>query len=266
MEFKLIALDLDGTLLDSEKRMSPRTMRAIALAVDQGVNVTLCTGRMFASTYPFAEDLGLAIPLITYNGALVKNSQNGEVLYQKHVPLEHARYIIELCRQYNCQLNVYSEDRLYVEQEGEVAKQYANKIKVPLYAVDDLAEFLKEPPTKLMAIGDQEVLKEIRGKLEGREIYMTRSHPRFLELLNPQATKGKGLEVVAQSLGIQREDILAMGDNYNDIEMFKYAGFSVAMENSEEHVKSYANYITATNDDEGVAQAIEELILGKGRV
>lgn len=261
MKFKLVALDLDGTLLNNELKITDRAANAIREAEKKGVKVTICTGRMFASAFQFAEELGINVPLITYNGALVKNSIDKEVLYERYLPLEEAKYVIELCRQYDCQINLYLDDKLYVEKAEEWAKRYAKRVKVPLYEVDDLLELLTIPPLKILAMSEKNVLEKIRNELSGRGLYITKSQPHFLEILNNEATKGKGLNAVGQILGIDRNEILAIGDNENDIEMFKYAGFAVAMENADEFVKNYADYVTKSNDDDGVALAIEKLIL-----
>ncbi len=261
MKFKLVALDLDGTLLNNELKITARAANAIREAEKKGVKVTICTGRMFASAYQFAEELEINVPLITYNGALVKNSIDKKVLYERYLPLEEARHVIELCRQYDCQINLYLNDKLYVEKASEWAKRYAKRVKVPLYEVDDLLELLTVPPIKILAMGEENTLEKIRNELFDRDLYITKSHPHFLEILNNEATKGKGLNAVGQTLGINRKEILAIGDNENDIEMFKYAGYAVAMENAAEFVKNYADYVTKSNNEDGVAAAIEKLIL-----
>jgi len=260
-QFKLVAIDLDGTLLNNDLEISPRAAAAIKEAGKRGVKVTLCTGRMFASAFPYAQELGINVPLITYNGALVKNSMDGEILYERNLPLEDAKDVIKICRNYDCQLNVYYQDKLYIEDQNLWAKKYASRVKVPLNEVHDLLEFLTEPPIKLLAMGEEDVLQLIRQELTGRQLYITRSQPYFLEILNVEATKGKGLQAVANRLSIDRKHILAIGDNENDIEMFRYAGFAVAMANAEEHVRMHVDYVTKTNDDDGVAEAIEKLVL-----
>lgn len=261
MNIKLIAIDLDDTLLNDNLKITPRTIRAIKAAEKKGVQTTICTGRMYVSTYPYAQELGIDIPLITYNGALVKNSLDNNILYERTVPLKETRNVIELCRKYNCHLNVYHQDKLYVENSGYWANRYSSRIKVPLHEVDDLIEFLQEPPTKLLMMADEDILGKIRKNLEGSTLYITKSKSHFLEALNPEATKGIGLEVVAKSLNINRENVMAIGDNENDIEMLKYAGYSVAMANADDYVKEHADYVTGNNNEDGVAKVIEEMVL-----
>jgi len=261
MDFKLIAIDLDGTLLNNDLKISSRAAAAIQAAERKGVRVTLCTGRMYTSASRYAQELGLNIPLVTYNGALVRNSFDHEVLYERNLPLEEARHVVEVCREFDCQLNVYVDDKLYVERNNDWAKRYARKVKVPLNEVDDLLDFIKMSPIKILAMGEEGVLYKIRKRLADRKIYITRSHSYFLEMLNPEATKGKGLAAVVKKLAIDKKNVMAIGDNENDIEMFKYAGYSVAMANADDYIKTYVDYITKNNNDDGVAEAIEKLVL-----
>jgi len=261
MDIKLIAIDLDGTLLNNDLKISPRAVAAIQAAQKKGVMVTLCTGRMYISASRYAQELGLDIPLVTYNGALVKSSLSQEVLYERNLPLEEARHILKVCEEFDCQLNIYVDDKLYVEKSNDWAKKYARKVSVPLNEVDSFLDFLKVSPIKMLAIGEEDTLYMLRKRLTDREIYITRSHSYFLEMLNPEATKGKGLAEVVKKLAIDRKNVMAIGDNENDIEMFKYAGYSVAMANAGDDIKAHADYVTKNNDDDGVAEAIEKLVL-----
>jgi len=261
MDIKLIAIDLDGTLLNNDLKISPRAVAAIQAAEEKGVRVTLCTGRMYVSASRYAQELGLDIPLVTYNGALVKSSLSHEVLYERKLLLEEARHVVRVCEEFDCQLNIYLDDKLYVEKNNDWSKKYARKVNVPLNEVDNLLDFLKMPPIKILAMGEEDILYMLRKRLADRDLYVTRSHSYFLEMLNPEATKGKGLAEVAKNLAIDRKNVMAIGDNENDIEMFKYAGYSVAMANADDDIKAHVDYVTKNNDDDGVAEAIEKLVL-----
>jgi len=266
--YRLIAIDMDGTLLNNDLEISPRVINAIQEVRRRGTQVTICTGRMFASAKPYADQMGLNVPLITYNGALVKNSQTEEILYERSVPLDEARKVINKCRKYGFTLNVYINDELFVDRITPEAERYAERVGVTLNKVDDLEELLNQGTqglNKMLAIGDEEKLNKMRREMveEGSKLYITRSLHYFLEFLNQEATKGLGLKAVAETLGIKREETMAIGDNENDLEMFKYAGAAVVMGNARDEVKSYADYVTSSNDDDGVAEAIEKLVLGK---
>lgn len=268
-DYKLIAIDMDGTLLNNHLEISPRVVQAINEVIKRGVKVTLCTGRMFASASQYADKLRINVPLITYNGALVKNSQTKEILYRRIVPLEEAFRVISKCREFGFQLNIYVDDKLFVEKDTERARGYAERVNVPLNVAGDFIEFLKEignGPIKMLAIGEEEELNLLRDQLkaEGADLYITRSRYHFLEFLNKEATKGLGLKAVADTLGINKDNIMAIGDNENDLEMFKYARTAVVMKNARDDIKACADYVTETcNDDDGVAEILEKLVLGK---
>jgi len=260
---RLVAIDLDGTLLDNDLAISFRAKQAIRRAREQGVQVTLATGRMYASAVVYAEELDLDVPLITYQGALVKTSRSGEVLYRRHVPLALARQVIMEARDRGFHVNVYLDDRLYVEAMTGRARDYARIARVPLHPVGDLVEFIREDPTKVLVVAEEQKLdawaRECR-EFFGQDLYITKSLPHFLEFLHPEATKGRGLTAVAQALGIPPAEIMAIGDSFNDLEMFKFAGLAVAMGNARREIREAADYVTLANDDDGVAEALEKFV------
>jgi len=265
---QLVGIDLDGTLLDNDNRISPRAREAIRQVRGEGVAVTLCTGRMFASARPYALELELDIPLVTYQGALVKSSLSQEVLYQRFLPLELAARIVELARKLRLQVNCYYGDRLYVEGYTPLTRQYAARAGVKLNLVGDLLAFMDEDPIKLVALGsDQSLLgrlEELVQKEVGDRVYITRSQPEYLEFTHPQATKADGLKAVTRRLGFDLERVMVIGDSFNDLAMFDCAGLPVAMGNAPLEVQARARWVTAKNEDDGVAQALEELILKGG--
>ncbi len=261
---RLVAVDLDGTLLNSDFELTPGAKEAISRARRIGVEITLCTGRMFASARRYADKLGLDLPLITYQGAFVKTSKSGKILYQRCVPLEYAREVISEGQSRKMTANVYLNDNLYVEKITPQARDYARMARVNARAVGDLLKFVKEPPIKVLLIGDETELQKLEKRLKRKyrgELYITRSMPYYLEFLHPEATKGLGLQEVAREIGVAKDEIMAIGDSWNDIEMFRYAGFAVAMGNACEEVKTLADYITAPNYEGGVAEALQKLVL-----
>ncbi|MGI6713201.1 MAG: Cof-type HAD-IIB family hydrolase [Bacillota bacterium] len=264
MCYRLLAIDLDDTLLDNKCCVSPRTKEAIKKALDKGLYVTLATGRMYRSALPYALELGMDVPLITYQGALVKTSVTKEILYHRPVPLELAKEVIREGEKRGFPSNIYLDDRLYVDRMTPEAEGYLKLAKVPAKEVGDLSSFLTEEPTKVLLMGEESKLNELWPQMAqkfGKQLYITKSKPNFLEFTHPDATKGQGLVAVSRFLGVKKEEIMVFGDSYNDLELFKYAGFSVAMGNAREEVKKQADYITQNNDDDGVAEAIEKLVL-----
>lgn len=262
MTYKLVAIDLDDTLLRNDLTISDRTKRAIAAAMDKGTLVTFATGRMYRSALPYALDLGLDLPLITYQGALVKYA-DGRLVHHRPIELPIAQEVIELGKQWGIHVNVYLNDELYMEKVTQWGKNYATRVRVPINILD-LPARLKQDPTKILFLAEPEVLDEVIQKLAERfseAINLTKSQATFLEISHPKATKGNALKELAESLKINREEIIAIGDNLNDLDMINYAGCGVAIGNAVQALKEVADLVTNSNDDDGVAEVIEKLVL-----
>jgi HAD-superfamily hydrolase, subfamily IIB len=263
---KLVALDLDDTLLDPGLSISENCISLIQEIRQLGIMTTISTGRMYPSALPYALQLGIDVPLITYQGACVKSSLSGEVLYFKPVPADLAQEVIKFFRQCGVHCHTYFEDRLVMESLTEEGRYYSNLIGVEATIVDDLAESLaSKAALKIMAIsGQEDKLLEIENGLKsryGNELHITRSKPQFLEVMHPEADKAKALEVIAAHYLIDRAEVLAIGDSYNDLEMIEWAGIGVAMGNSNQAVKDAADYITSSNEEDGVAEALQRFVL-----
>lgn len=262
-DIKLVAIDLDDTLLKNDLTISPRAKNAIAKAVESGVAVTFATGRMYASALPFARDLKLDMPLITYQGALVKYVDGREV-YHKPLQMELAKRVVDFLMPYKYHVNLYVHDELRMERESPEGRRYAKISKVPLHFYDNLYEALSDEPTKILIIAKEQELDELAAALQqkfGSEVNITKSKPYFLEVANKLATKGLALAELAHSLNLEASQVMAIGDSWNDLDMLEYAGLAVAMGNAAPEVKKAADYITLSNDDDGVAEAIERFVL-----
>jgi hypothetical protein len=268
VDYRLVAVDLDDTLLDSALEVSPRTVRALARAREKGVIVTLATGRMFSSAAPIARRLGIDAPIITYQGALVKNPFTGEELAHRVLPNGVARAVIARLAGYGYHFNVYLDDRLCMESLTGLGRRYADICRVEAHVVGDLLAFLGErSPTKVLVIAPEDeilaLMREMKAVFPAERVHITRSKPYFLEFSHPRATKGQALKYLAERYGIPREAVMAIGDGYNDLDMVEYAGLGVMMDNARDEVKRHADYVTASNDADGVAEAIERFILDK---
>ncbi|GAB6179412.1 Cof-type HAD-IIB family hydrolase [Desulfotomaculum defluvii] len=262
--YKMIAIDLDDTLLNTNLKISPRNKEYIKRAKEAGIHVTLATGRMFCSALPYAKELELNLPLITYQGALVKEAQTGEVLIHRPVPLEQAREVIEWGSKLGYHVNVYVNDTLYVEKITPEAEAYQKISRIPAQPVGNLLHFLKEAPTKVLLIGGSEeldTLQEEMTKQYGSTIHICKSKPHFLEFSHPMATKGNALDTLAKGWGLTPAQVIAIGDAPNDLEMIEYAGLGVIMANGDPAVKAKADYVTQSNDNDGVAEVIEKFVL-----
>ncbi len=266
---KLIAIDLDDTLLNTQRHVSPRNRDAIKKARERGVMVTLATGRMYQSALPYAHELGLDVPLITYQGALIKTALSGEELLHQRIPLKEALEIVRLVEDTPVQLNLYVDDELHVAELTERGQTYANRVRVPIHPVGRLSTWLKHAPTKIVIVHDPETIAgictEIRSRL-GDAVRLTCSWPHFLEISHPEVGKGQALAFFGKRYGIGPEEMMACGDGENDLDMIQYAGLGVVMGNGQDRAKQVADYITRTNDEDGVAEAIEKFVLNPSSV
>ncbi|MGE5404405.1 MAG: HAD family hydrolase [Candidatus Saccharibacteria bacterium] len=266
MTIKLVALDLDDTLLTSSLEISPECQEVLQAVQERGVRITIATGRMFSSARPYAEGMSMDVPLITYQGALVKTAVSEEVIYYRPVPSKPALRFIDIARNMECHYQAYFDDRLYMETLTQEGQDYANLVGSDPVIEPDLYEMIREKePTKLIIIKyNLDFLMNLENELKQRfagELHITRSKPFFLEALNMEATKGHALEKVAVYFGLDRSEVLAVGDSYNDIEMLDWAGIGVAVANAHPVVKEHADFITLSNDDHGVAEALRHFIL-----
>lgn len=265
-EVKLVAVDLDDTLLDSALKISPRVKEAVRNASEKGVRVVLATGRMFCSTVPFARELGLTTPLITYQGALVKEHLTGREIFYRPVALDLARDVIGHLSPTGFHLQVYVDDTLCMPHLTPEGERYARISRVTPRVVGDLLGFLRVPPTKIVMVAPEEEIDRLLPELLTRYagvLHVSKSKPYFLEFSDPGATKGEALRRLAEEFGVPREEVMAIGDSYNDIPMLEFAGTAVVMANARPEIKACATYVTAGNYEDGVALAIERFVLGK---
>lgn len=258
---RLVAIDLDDTLLTPEGKISERVRWAIREVQSLGCLVTLATGRMFRSAQPFAAELGLDLPLITYQGALIKTSRTQEVWREGSLRPDVLYPLLRFLEQAEVHINLYLGDDLYVAELNQIAANYAHFSQVPVQAVGRLSRFPLAAATKVVAIGDPDYLRERLQPLALREfgssLTINRSRPHFLEFGHPEATKAKALAHLASRLVISREQVMAIGDGENDLDMLEYAGVGVAMGNADAAALAVANFVTASNAEDGVAKALE---------
>ncbi|NLI92161.1 MAG: HAD family phosphatase [Peptococcaceae bacterium] len=263
---RLVASDLDDTLLNEEWRISPGNLKTIKLAIEQGVKFTLATGRMAVSSRKYAKELGLDIPIITYHGALVEQALSGEVLYRKVIPIDLAAEIVEFLLRNRIHTQIYIKDRVFVNKANEVSKAYGKMADVEVEEADLLKLMEKEPEglEKILCIGEGPNLRqsadELRRTYLGR-LHFTTSKSHFLDMIHPEVNKGNALKALAKQWDIPREEVMAIGDSINDREMIEYAGIGVAVENAHPEIKKIADFITASNKEDGVAKAIEKFVL-----
>lgn len=268
MSIKLFVTDLDGTLLPSGAAVPPENIEAVKRAVDAGVIVTIATGRMYRAALPVAEALGVDVPIITYNGAMIKSTK-GKVYYTNFLKPEIICQVIDFCREQGWYLQSYSKDELWVPVHDEHARHYEQEQQVTANVVgwDALKEHTEEV-CKLLTISEDSAETDRRiavlNEHFGQEVMAMRSNARYCEIVNPGVSKAEGLRRLAEKLGVTIAETMAIGDSYNDLPMLKAAGHSVAMGNAVPEVKAVCDYVTASCEEFGFAKAIDTLVLGGG--
>ena len=255
--------DLDRTLVGEDAVLRPRTETALRAAVEAGMRVVVATGRMFRSVRPYLEQAALADPVVCYQGAVVADPVSGEFLLHEPIPLDLARETIRAVEAKGFGLNCYVGDELYVTRETAAARRYADFQHLPIHAVGDLAEWLAEPPTKLVTIDDPEVLDDLEARMKAEfdgRLYISKSLPYFLEFASPNVTKASGVAFVAERVGFSAHRTVAFADGENDVELIDWAGYGVAVANAHERVLAAADVVCPPVDEEGVAQMIEAFL------
>ncbi len=263
MSIKLIAVDLDDTLLNSNFEISPRNAEALQQARKRGIKVVIATGRMFVSALKFAKILGLAGPMITYNGALVKDCRSQKIYAEKPLKLNVAERLLAYCRQHGYYIQAYQGDQLLVKEANDFSRRYTAISGIPATPVGDAIYQLAKPPYKLLMMTKPEVFpsvwQEVAVRFQG-DVEITSSKDNFLELMEPGVNKWNAVEKVGRFYQIRPEEIMCLGDSNNDLGMITHAGLGVAMGNAKEKVQQAAKMITAANDKDGVALAVEAVL------
>jgi len=264
MKFKLIAVDLDDSLLYHDLTVSKRNRKAIQEAVRRGIVVTIATGRMYRATRPFIDMLDIHAPVITYQGAMIVDGETNEILHHSPVPLELARKVLDFANQEKVHVQAFSKDEYYFEVDNRFSELYGSVIGFKGRPVGPLKDFLWESPTKMIIIDEPQKIKALYGQAHqifGNQLEISISKPHYLEFTHPDANKGKAVQYLSNLLSIAADEIMAIGDSFNDISMLSFAGLGIAMGNSPQDVKDAADYVTVSNNEDGVAIAIEKFAL-----
>jgi len=260
----MIAMDLDDTLLNDQVQISEATKKAIARATELGVIVTIATGRMFASARKIAKQLELNVPIITYQGSLVRNIFDEKVFYERFVPLDVAQYIYAYAEENGLHLQIYYEDTLYVQTDNQKIKDYSTTSNISYTVAEDFKALISKPLIKMLFIDEPEILDEIAIELKaalGSSVHITKSKPHYLEFLHPEGTKGHALSNLAAYYGCELSQVIAIGDSWNDREMLEIAGLGVAVSNAVDALKEIADFITLSNNEDGVKHVIDKFVL-----
>lgn len=273
MKYKLLVLDVDGTLLNDEREISKRTLAALLKVQQMGVRIVLASGRPTYGLMPLAKTLELGNYggfVLSYNGCQTIKAQNGEILFERRINPEMLPYLEKKARKNGFAIFTYHDDTLITDSpDNEYIKNEALLNNLKIIREDEFSTAIDFAPCKCMLVSDKEKAligleqhweKRLAGTLDA-----FRSEPYFLEVVPCGVNKANTLGALLEHLGVTREEVIAVGDGVCDVTMLQLAGMGVAMGHSQDSVKVCADYVTASNEEDGVALAVEKLILAEVR-
>lgn len=267
MNYRFVAIDVDGTLLDNNKNLSPYTKDTIQRCIASGVTVCICTGRPLQTIDRFTELLGgnefpaiQKMPFILYNGAMVAVGKEHDIIFEQPLTETAGKTLLSLGQQLGSTLIAWSKNKLYVNERNARIENYCTITPVKPVLINDPDVLAKQGITKMIWYDDAERMPALIDALHANPVcedinYFT-SNPLFLELVDKRCSKGLAIDQLIRHLGIPREEAIAIGDGYNDIPMLSYAGLGIAMGNACDAVKAASDTVTDTNDNDGVAKAL----------
>ena len=262
---KLIATDLDNTLLDKSGQIPESTAALLRQAAQKGVLTAVATGRCYPSAKGAAGVIGAQTPIICYNGSLIKRGDTGEVLAQTYVTPEQIRAVSDFCHQNDLYLQLYDyDDVILCEQDCEGLRVDPDLAVVGFREIGDYRVYPDLHPTPKMLIVDRADLVPARlVELAAcfPELDFCQSEPYLIEVIPKNAGKGKAVAQLAQLMGVKQEEVMALGDNTNDLPMLRWAGLGVVVANGVESVKAEADYVCEKERSEGVEEALRKFVL-----
>lgn len=271
MNYKLICIDMDGTLLDSNHNISEENKKALKTAYDKGINIAICTGRIFTSAKYYSDIIGIDTPIIASNGAYIKRKDSNDVIYKNPLSIEDCKNIIDVTRKYDLKICFNTPDT--VISEHNLPDNHAYKVmnrglpkdqQVKFHVTEDFYNILDQyngEILKAIAIEDKRTedlfeAKEELKNLVGSKLHIVSSWNNNFEVMEGSCSKGNAAKNLATKLNISQSEVICIGDSENDMSMIKFAGLGIAMGNALDILKAEADYITDTNDNSGVSKAI----------
>ncbi|MBE9140606.1 HAD family phosphatase [Nodosilinea sp. LEGE 07088] len=274
-DIRLLVLDIDGTLAGESNQINAPVLEAIAQVQQRGIAVAIATGRMYQSALRFHQVVGSDLPLMAYQGAFIKDPKTQQ-LY-RHMPLprqlalELLAYLAPMEARNDLSIHLYIDDQLHVRGIVDDTKAYAERSGVEPLAVGDLAALLTDnaaiETTKLLTLSENvdllgDILLQLSQRYPTEDLYLTRSVEQFFEATHPKANKGEAVKYVAEELlGLTPDQVMTIGDNFNDLEMLRYAGIGVAMGDAPDPVKQGADWVAPGVEADGVAAALQRFLL-----
>lgn len=263
MGYKLIALDIDGTIRSNEYPLSERTRVAIDRVRDAGATVTLATGRMFQSAARAGADLDIRTPIATSQGAQIADPISGEMLLHRTMTSEMTLSAIDALEGWDLQVVAYHGHDIYVQEPSEWSEGYKQRNGVQVNVMPDFKQVAELELTRLVVVGDDDKIEVLESSLKakfGSELHITRSLSHFCEILHPDGGKDKALEWLCDYLGIAYQDTIAFGNGYNDVQMLDWVSLGVAIGGAVPEVLAVANRVAPPIEEDGAAQVLEELL------
>lgn len=264
MRYKLVAMDMDGTLLNSEKQITEYTQNIINKACKKGVKFAVVSGRSTPSLSRFEFLKNLGTPAIAYNGGKIVELNTGKVLFEKGLDADIAERLLKMGIERGSTICCWSMDKFYTDKLDDRSERYGRLSGMAPTLFDDCHALAQQGLTKMIWYDSAEKVQENIKYLDSLNIdsinYCT-SDPRYLEIMNKEVSKAESLKKLGEFYGITPDEMIAVGDGENDLSMLSIAGLSVAMQNASDFVKEHCDYITDTNDNDGVAKMVEKFCL-----
>ncbi|MBN3898355.1 MAG: HAD family phosphatase [Nostoc sp. NOS(2021)] len=270
-DIKLLVLDIDGTIAGHSNTISTGVKQAIIAAQARGIQVAIATGRMYRSALRFHQEIASILPLMAYQGAWIQDPITQKIHRHWVVSREIAHQLIDYFEQPELRsllsVHFYINDQLYVRELTRETQIYAERSGVIPIPVGDLRQALTNEPTKILALcDDTDVINQLLGNLRRQytpaELYLTTSVATFFEATNASVNKGTAVRYLAEELlGLQLANVMAIGDNFNDVEMLESVGLGVAMGNAPAGVQAIAQWVAPSVEEDGAAVAIEKFLL-----
>ena len=262
MKYKMIAVDMDGTLVNDMSIITPRTKAAIAGAVEAGALFVTATGRSKNGIEIVNEIFDKDMPFVVFNGATAVMGKSGKVLFEKFLEFNLAKDVFELGISRGVPMVLWTGKHLWASCESKETRDYQkfyNNIEMKI--ISDLVELEAEGIFKVLWFSASEKTKQIQSEMKeffSRRLFCYMSQPNFLEFVSPDAGKGVAIAEIGRLYGIDRSEMIAVGDSYNDISMLEYVGLAIAMGNAHDDVKAVCGHVTLSNNDDGAAAVIEK--------
>ncbi|AYE33901.1 Cof-type HAD-IIB family hydrolase [Clostridium septicum] len=274
--YKLICIDMDGTLLDDNHKVSNENKLALKAATEKGVKVAITTGRIFCSAKYYSDLIGVDAPVIASNGAYVREKNSDKPIFENPLPAKILHEVYSIIRKYGLHVNLNTSDT--VLRETEVPKDHAYAImnknlpddqKIKFIISEDLTKYIDDfngQILKAITIEEENIDALFKAKEELKEkfkdeLHIVSSSPKNFEVMLGTSSKGNAVKKLAENFGLSPENVICIGDSENDLSMLRYAGLGVAMGNGLDIVKEEADFITDTNLNSGVAKVIEKFVL-----